>query len=881
MNYANYDDVVSQLRSAGLLLDTVKNGKGGSLVGEVYVESTRSVRCDVSGERKKQTGAYWLHELRLDDGVWLTGAYWIDHGNASYKIELRKLCSKCGADMPLHATECKCGSKKTKARQIPAEQLAAHKARMEEAKKQAEADALADAERAAAWADAVWLASREIESPADHDYLSRKKLAAAYGARLFESNEGVTLEGADRNDYDYLARFHGALVVPMLDKAGRRRGLQFILSREKHKDWIASRDGRDKEYWPRGMLKSGLHYVIGGEMHGIGLVAEGFATAASLREATNLPVAVAFDANNLGPVGEIKWKQAKKRTRMLYCADDDWLQRCKECKKYTPAADPACRHCGKSHGKENAGVARARDAALATSGAWLAPVFAKPRPDDRKGPTDFNDLRCLEGEQAVGAQVKEKLAALEWSAPSAGLRVATSQKGGGDGGREPAMSIMPLDDLVHRYVPVDDGNGEHLWDTRTCKIVKQKQMVAQMPAGVRLDNIKQHPVWIERGAYYLDQIGFDPAGEDKSILCNMWRGWPTEPKKGKCDLLLELLRYQCGDEASLAEDVYRWVLCWLAYPIQHPGTKMQTAIIMHGPQGTGKGRFFEWGYMPIFGRYGVYLDQDALEDKHGSDWQSCRLFVLADEVLARAEMYHHKNKLKNLVTSRRIRINPKGLVAYEEANHLNIVFLSNEKQPLVLENDDRRYCVIWTPPPVGQEFYDELSEEIENGGVEALHHYLKHEVDLGDFKPWTRPPMTEAKRDLINLGRDSVDRFLIDWKNGDVDFPFCPCASSDLYRAYLAWCKENGERMPRAENQFSGHIVKMQGWFKGHKDINMEDEYGVLRPKRQRVVIPSEAALNESAKSGGGDFRHEPGKTTTEWLTMCFFTFRRSLQGEA
>jgi hypothetical protein len=74
MNYRNAQQVAEQLRAAGLMLETVKRAQGGVQVGELTVESTRSVRCDVMGERKKQSGAYWLHELRLDDGIWITGA---------------------------------------------------------------------------------------------------------------------------------------------------------------------------------------------------------------------------------------------------------------------------------------------------------------------------------------------------------------------------------------------------------------------------------------------------------------------------------------------------------------------------------------------------------------------------------------------------------------------------------------------------------------------------------------------------------------------------------------------------------------------------------------------------------------------------------------
>lgn len=807
MSYTNHDDVVAQLTAAGLVLK-----------GPLQIDTgNKYVRCKVEGGDAEARG--WYKLFSLDDLI--TGAYgiWSANDPQKFKIELPKEDRK----------------------KLTADKLAAIKQRQADDTKRADAERAREIEKAAQQATAWW---RKLADAGESGYMAKKGFAASelFGARVSPQ---------------------GNLAVPVQDAAGKIYGLQVIYPTKS----AGPRQGRDKDFTPPGLAKKAHFFQIGlVQRGGVVLLCEGFATGASLRKATGLPVVVAFDAGNLTPVSIELHKAHRKDVKILICADDDYLTDAKT---------------GKNPGRDAAGTA-----ALAVGGAVVWPVFPDERPVDKKGPTDFNDLHCHPGGglQAVRAQVEAALASAGWSAPKARAGGVHASGGAGeakakDGGAEKvARSIMPLDELVDRFTPVDDGTGDHVWDSWTRRIVKQKQMTAMLPAKVRGDDIKQHPVWQERGAYFIDQIGFDPAGSDSNILCNMWAGWPTRPKQGKCDLQLELLRYQCSGEDGVSDDLYRWVERWLAYPIQHPGTKMQTSIIMHGPQGTGKGRFFEWSYMPIFGRYGVYLDQDALEDKHGSDWQSCKLFVLADEVLARAEMYHHKNKLKNLVTSRRIRINPKGLIAYEEANHLNIVFLSNEKQPLVLENDDRRYCVIWTPPPLGQSFYDELSAEIESGGVEALHHYLKHEVDLGDFKPWTRPPMTEAKRDLINLGRDSVDRFLIDWQAGDLDQPFCPCGSGDLYRAYMQWCRQNGERMPRPENQFSGHIIKLHGWFKGHKDVTMEDASGDMVTKRQRVIIPSETALTQAAKRGGtADFRHDPAKTATQWLTTCFFTFRRSL----
>ena len=315
--------------------------------------------------------------------------------------------------------------------------------------------------------------------------------------------------------------------------------------------------------------------------------------------------------------------------------------------------------------------------------------------------------------------------------------------------------------------------------------------------------------------------------------------------------------------------MYRWTLCWLAYPLQHPGAKMQSAVVVHGPQGTGKSRFFE-AYAKIYAHHAVVLTQSALEDKFNSDWGQ-KLFGVADEVVARGEMHHVKNFLKNLITSETIRLNPKNLPAYTERNHINLVFLSNEKQPIVLENDDRRHLVIWTPGKLSEAFYDEVAAEIEAGGIEALHHHLLH-LDLGDFKPWTRPPMTKAKAQLIDTNRESVDRFLLDWQNGDIDgLPFCPCGSSDLYTAYMQWARREGVRFPRESNQFAGHVEKLPGWVKGHKD-RYADTYYTGKPVRQRFVIPAIEALPP-------EHAQRKDETQTQWLTRCYFAFRAALQG--
>ena len=868
MNWSNYDDVLGQLRAIGLVID----GPLELAVGK------KSVRCTVDGEGTEKRGWYRLHEWQIEPGVLLLiGSFGIFRGSASttFKVELSKRCDGCGAEVSIRAKECQaCGKKTFAKRELSQEQKEIFRQRQEEDRKRALAESAAESARTSQWATAVWRACSNIDS-SGHAYLQRKHLSGSGGARVFPGIDGLQLQDAEADDYRYLATFAGHLVVPFCDGDGKIHGLQFIADKPNPKT------GRDKTFWPRGMTAEGHYWLIGGSPRRLCLLAEGFATAMTLHAATGHPVAVMFSATNALPVARQIDYRTRGRANLLMCADDDWLQRCQECKTYTPVDVPTCAHCGKPHRQKNAGLLRCIEVALALdNAAEFRPVFSISRPSDRKGLTDFNDLATLEGIQVVTAQFEQRIAALEWQAaattpaPATALpsRTAGEQSGGGGGQeRPPAQAVMPFDAAVDRFVPLDDGTGDLLFDSWTNKVVKRAQMIAILPAGIRWDDVKRHDVWLQRGACYLDQVGFDPTEKDKTIKLNTWQGWPMQPVEGSCSELLDLLEYLCSKEPNAAE-VYRWVLQWMAYPLQHPGAKMSSAIIMHGPQGTGKSTVFQ-ALSKIYGDYATVLNQRGLEDKFNADWSDSKLFILAEEVVTRAEMWHIKNELKELVTGEWIRINPKNIGAYRQRNQLNICYLSNDNQPLPIENDDRRHLVIYTPPQLSEEYYDRVHLEIERGGIEAFYHYLLYQVDCSGFHSKKRPPMTTAKQSLIDLSLPSEFRFINDWIGGDLDLPVCPCLATDLYATYLRWCRTNGEQRPRASNHFFNPVSRLPGWTKKKCRIYPNEEATSTVPKE--MVIPGPDVLKKSG--------HAQPETVgpVQWLTGCARRFSAAIRPDA
>jgi len=788
----NYDDVLDQLRGAGLLVQHLEAD------GKMH-------RCRVEGMDREKRGWYCLHEWRGNDGeLYVVGSYGIWQGNdhGATKVMLRGV-------------------------QVSDAEKAAMRARMAEDRKRAAADRKREAEAAKRRAEAVWRQALTTP-PADGavDYLVRKGIQA-HGARYTPS---------------------GALVIPLQDARGAVHGLQFILPTHHPR---RRKTGRDKEYWPAGLQKQGHWFQIGTVAHGgVCLVVEGLATGLSCATATGLPVAVAFDAGNLRHVAAAI-KKARSTSKILICADDDYLQKCRACRQPTPVAEAACQHCGEPHGAENAGVREAATAALQVGGAYVAPVF----PHDRAGAklTDFNDLQLAEGGglHLVRAQIEAKLAALGWRGAGASPRRPAD-----DPGAMPAR--LTVDEFVARFCGTYGFGGDVLFDRVERRLVHRKDGV-NLLARHDLDRVKDHPDWrVVRDS----EVGFDPTGRDPTVKCNLFGGWPTTPKPGKCEVLLDLLYYLCSNEAD-KNAVFNFVLKWLAYPLQHPGAKMHSALVVHGPQGTGKSRFFE-AYLQIFGPYGRVLGQEALEDKFNADWAEKKLFILADEVLARQELYHIKNRLKGFITGDTIRVNPKNVAAHTERNHMNLVFLSNEGQPLALENDDRRHLVIWVPPKLPDDFFEDLNREIAAGGIAALHHHLL-ELDLGDFKPWTRPPMTTAKRSLVEMGLPSEARFLDAWRNLELEvngqvIPFRPCRGSTLYALYRAWCRRSGEREKR-DSVLIGHLRRQPGWLAGTAvDIwDRRKVKGTPDDARQRrsckMVIPPDQEIERVRVERGADFQ--------------------------
>jgi putative DNA primase/helicase len=218
---------------------------------------------------------------------------------------------------------------------------------------------------------------------------------------------------------------------------------------------------------------------------------------------------------------------------------------------------------------------------------------------------------------------------------------------------------------------------------------------------------------------------------------------------------------------------------------------MKTALVVFGGQGTGKSMLFE-AVAKIYGEYGSIVGQTQIDSVY-TGWASRKLFVIADEVLSQREARVIKNRLKSLITGDEIIIEEKYRQARTEQNSMNLVFLSNENTPVVLEQDDRRFTVVEFQSKQSKEYYAELADEINSGGIQGLLNYLIN-YDLNGFNNHTPPFSTVARAELIDVSLEPQDKFFEMWEVGELPIPLCSAATTDLYEAFKVWCVESGEK---------------------------------------------------------------------------------------
>src|SRR5271154_5533706 len=198
---------------------------------------------------------------------------------------------------------------------------------------------------------------------------------------------------------------------------------------------------------------------------------------------------------------------------------------------------------------------------------------------------------------------------------------------------------------------------------------------------------------------------------------NTWVPSPIKPKKGDVSRFLAYIDHIFKNDPTHKD----WFIRWAAYPIQHPGTKLNTAIVCWSKQ-TGNGKTtFGLIMRHIYGFHNSYkIGQKNLTETHNI-WQQRKVFIYGEEIRSGISD-KQADELKPMITGDTIVINPKHVQQFEIPDTINYYFTSNHDHAFYLDEADRRFFVHELPEERGSTaFWDDFYAYLDNGGDEAIY----------------------------------------------------------------------------------------------------------------------------------------------------------------
>jgi hypothetical protein len=352
----------------------------------------------------------------------------------------------------------------------------------------------------------------------------------------------------------------------------------------------------------------------------------------------------------------------------------------------------------------------------------------------------------------------------------------TPPQSGGSGIRlEDFVAYLPTHNFI--YMPCREP-----WVPRSINAVLPKMPVLDARGRPKLDK-KGNPIFISASTWLSQnrrvvQLAWVP-GEPMEIKDRMVvdGGWIAR-KDVTCFNLYRPSRAELGDANAAGlwiDHVHKLfvpveaehIIKWLAHRVQHPGIKINHALVLGGAPGVGKDSLLEpvkyaigeWNFHEVspghlLGDFNNFAKSVILRINEARDLGDMNRFSFYD-----------KTKILCAAPPDVLRVNEKHIREYYVFNVMGCIITTNYKTDGIhLPADDRRHFVAWTlrgEADFEPGYWKKLWGWYENGGLRHVTAYLTT-LDLSGFDAKAPPPKTQAFWDIVLANAPPEDGELAD-----------------------------------------------------------------------------------------------------------------------
>lgn len=318
-------------------------------------------------------------------------------------------------------------------------------------------------------------------------------------------------------------------------------------------------------------------------------------------------------------------------------------------------------------------------------------------------------------------------------------------------------------DMVDRR-EISRGTFNALFRHVSCYSLHKSKTPRRIEASICFDENRQ-----KKGALTVTGITY-AAGEtvlvsrDGQVYGNRWSNARPACVAGDITPWLDHLHRMVPEEYEREH-----ILNVIAHKIQHPDIKINHAILHIGKQGSGKDTLYEPFLWAVGGqresrRNVAVVRNEEITSQWGYNYES---EIMVFEELRQSEAKDRRaleNHLKPIIAAppEFITVNRKGMHPYQALNRMFVLAFSNERVPLSLPSEDRRWFVVYSDAPrMAEEDGRRFWRWMDNGGCSAVAAWL-YKRDVSKFNPGGTPPLTEAKIIMIEQGRSTAESYLVE-----------------------------------------------------------------------------------------------------------------------
>lgn len=313
--------------------------------------------------------------------------------------------------------------------------------------------------------------------------------------------------------------------------------------------------------------------------------------------------------------------------------------------------------------------------------------------------------------------------------------------------------------------------------------------------------------------------------EDPDIF-SYFRGYDFKQlDKVKEEIIQPFLSHVHDVIADGNEEIYKYILVWIASILQKPSFKTETAIVILGHQGTGKNSFFTNVICKLMARYANenVTNIESIVGKFNATLENKKLLILNELQSVDMNKFLNSDALKSVITDKVININQKNEPMRVTENVANFIMVSNNSIPVKIDSSDRRYMVTKTSDKYKGNFdyFEKLNTSFTPEFYENLFTFFMT-MNIKDYN-LRRIPNSEAKETIKEASMSSYEIFARD--NYEL---INNISGPDLFNHYCDFVNKNHYQQCSSRT-FISNIIEFTGTAKAKRiDGKVTKVYNLL-----------------------------------------------------